>query len=177
MGDGLRLAAKDGHFVNIVVASDLLVGAIEINVVAVARERQTAEKFFVRWKHLNIAAGFNLANVEAFFACVREHIDNILAVRRNSYGGGFARLGQRGDAHVLNVQDGLVGSEFIDRESDGGDADKRGDQRWHQPLIFGRSYRSCGGTSSDERGAGLRGNRSAAGTCNRLRVGSYKLRG
>src|SRR5271156_4454502 len=118
--DLLRIAAEHGHFIERAEKLIFLGCFGEINVIAVGRKSEAVEDAHGRREDLHIAAGGHLADHQALHFAVAQHVDNVLAVRRNGYAGRFAGFGELHDAHILRVEGVLVAARFEDKESDGG---------------------------------------------------------
>src|SRR5271154_3397082 len=120
----LRIAAKHGHLIERAEELIFFRGFSEINVIAVAGKGEAVEDADGRREDLHVAAGSHLANHEALHFAIAQHIDNVLAVRRNRDAGRFAGFREVYDAHVLRVECALVAARFEDEESDSGNGDE-----------------------------------------------------
>ena len=101
--DLARGTAEDWHGVEIVVEFGAFVGADEVDVIAIWRERDADDAERIWGEDLDVAFGGYVADPEALLLAVDEDVDDVAAVWGDGDGAGFAAVGELGDLHVLQI--------------------------------------------------------------------------
>src|SRR5215469_2440641 len=98
-----RSSTECRHPIEIGVKGVIFLRAHIIHVVAIRCESQTPNHNFIWGQNLYVAAGGQLANVEALFFPFSQRVDHIAPVWRNHNIGGIAALRNAADLHGLQV--------------------------------------------------------------------------